>query len=156
MDKSLHPSWSFHASPAIISIYLTPLFLTFFSTCSSHLYLGRPLGLFLSNQYSTARLGILPVLILLIWPYHLILLFYISSCILSNFKISLTLVFCMLSFQVFASLFLKTSSLFLVFYYTVSNGSLEKASTSFPQIHPPRTSSPNPPSVTFHKPPNLR
>ena len=34
----------------------------------------------------------------------------------------------------------------------IISGSLEKASTSSPRIHPPRTSSSNPPSVTFHRP----
>ena len=37
------------------------------------------------------------------------------------------------------------SPLLIIWAYTDSNGSLEKASSSSPQIHPPRTSSPNPP-----------
>ena len=61
LDKSLHLSQTFHVSTSIISIHLIPLSLIFL-TCSSHLYLGRPLGLFPLNLYSSACLGILPLL----------------------------------------------------------------------------------------------
>ena len=63
--KRLLLSQSVHVSFFTISIHLILLFSIDFLTCSSHLYLGC--------WYSHACLVILLALILLIWPYHLIL-----------------------------------------------------------------------------------
>ena len=91
LKKSLHLSWSFHVSSSIISIHLIPLFSTFFFTCSSHLYFDWPLGFFPPKSVFQ-WLSLYPCSIhpsnVAIPSYFTI--FY-SSCILSNFKISLNL-----------------------------------------------------------------
>ena len=108
LNKSFHLSHSFHVISSIIFINSSPLFLTFFLTCSSHLYIGWPLCLLPPNLYSIACLHSFPICILLMWPYHLLLLSSIIFCVLSNFKIFLALVFCILSLLVFPSVLLKT------------------------------------------------
>ena len=71
--KRLLLSQSVHVSFFTISIHLILLFSIDFLTCSSHLYLGWHFGLIPYSWYSHACLVILLALILLIWPYHLIL-----------------------------------------------------------------------------------